>query len=141
MNRLLDRHVVVVVDDEPEVLSALKRSLRTEFCQVLATESPEQALRWVETRDVSAIVADQRMPGMTGTELLAWVGACRPGTARIILTGHAARTSEIPHLKRSIDCMIGKPWDDAMLRRTIRDFLSERELEEMSEKVAEHPKK
>jgi DNA-binding NtrC family response regulator len=141
MNRLLDRHVVVVVDDEPEVLSALKRSLRAESCHVLATESPEQALRWVETRDVSAIVADQRMPGMTGTELLAWVGACSPVTARIILTGHAAHTSAIPHLKRWIDCMIGKPWDDAMLRRTIRDFLSERELEDMNKEVPEHPKK
>jgi DNA-binding NtrC family response regulator len=130
MRRLEERHVVVFVDDEPEVLSALKRSLRREPYQVLTTKHPEDVLRWVRTLEVSAVVSDERMPEMTGTELLARVGEDSPGTARIILTAYPGPTAQVPRLRQSIECMIGKPWDDAMLRRTLREFLSEREREE-----------
>jgi response regulator RpfG family c-di-GMP phosphodiesterase len=133
MNRLTERHVVVVVDDEPAVLSALRRSLRQEPYQILATAEPEQALRWVESRDVSAVISDQRMPRMAGTELLNRVGERSPATARIILTAHPGPTAGTPGLKRSIECLIEKPWDDAMLRRTIRGFLSEREWEDRAD--------
>lgn len=130
MRRLNERHVVVLVDDEPAVLSALARSLRKEPYQVLATQEPQEALRWVQSRDVSAVVSDQRMYKMSGTELLALVGQISPGTARIILTAYAGPTAGTPRLKQSIECMIEKPWDDAMLRRTLREFLSEREWDE-----------
>jgi response regulator RpfG family c-di-GMP phosphodiesterase len=130
MNRLKERHVVVVVDDEPGVLSALRRSLRNEPYQVLATDRPEQALRWVESLDVSAVVSDQRMPDMSGTELLEKVAERSPATARIILTAYAGQTSATPGLRQSIECMIAKPWDDRMLKRALREFLSEREWED-----------
>lgn len=123
---------MVFVDDEPEVLSALKRSLRLEPYQVLTTSRPEEALRWVRSRDVSAVISDERMPGTTGTELLAKVAKRSPSTARIILTAYAAPTAQVPRLRYSIECLIGKPWDDAMLRRTLRDFLSERERDDPS---------
>ena len=129
MNRWTERHVVVVVDDEPNVLSAIKRSLKTEPYQVLATEKPAQALQWVESRDVSAVIADQRMPDMSGTELLDRIRDRHPATARIILTGYPGPTARTPDLPRSVDTIIGKPWDDRMLRRAIREFLSEREWE------------
>ena len=56
MKRLNERHMVVLVDDEPEVLSALKRSLAREPYLVLTTSRPKEALRWVESLDVSAVV-------------------------------------------------------------------------------------
>lgn len=129
MNRLTERHVVVVVDDEPGVLSAIRRTLRNEPYQVLTTERPEQALRWVESRDVSAVVSDQRMPGMSGMEVLRKVAERSPSTARIILTAFMGPTTREPGLRGAIDSIVGKPWDDRLLRRMIRDFLSEREWE------------
>lgn len=129
MNRLTERHLVVVVDDEPGVLSAIRRSLRDEPYQVLTTERPEQALRWLDYRDISAVVSDQRMPGMSGMEFLRRVGERSPVTARIILTAFMGPTTREPGVRVVVDSSIGKPWDDRLLKRTIRDFLSEREWE------------
>jgi len=130
MKRLNERHMVVLVDDEPEVLKALKRSLAREPYLVLTTSRPKEALRWVESLDVSAVVSDERMPDMTGTELLARISDRSPATARIILTAYAGPTAQLPRLRQSIECMIAKPWDDSMLRQALREFLADRELAE-----------
>lgn len=122
-----ERHVVVCVDDEPEVLSALRRSLGREPYLVLTTRNPHEALQWVLSRNVSAVVSDERMPEMTGTELGAQVRLHSPGTARILLTAYPGESAQGPGLQPSIECLIAKPWDDAMLRRAIREFLFERE--------------
>ena len=133
MKRLKERHMVVLVDDEPEILAALRRSLAREPYLVLTTSRPKEALRWVESLDVSAVVSDERMPDMTGTELLARVSDRSPATARIILTAYAGPTAQLPRLRQSIECMIAKPWDDSMLRLALREFLSDRELAEANE--------
>lgn len=125
-----ERHVVVLVDDDLQVLAALKRSLRKEPYLVLATQRPQKAIRWVEQIDVSAVVTDQRMDGMTGMELLTKVAANSPVTVRVILTGFPEATVRVPKLGQSIDCVIAKPWDDAMLRKTLREFLAKREAEQ-----------
>ncbi|MBV8878407.1 MAG: response regulator [Planctomycetaceae bacterium] len=129
MNRVIERHCVVCVDDEPAILAALRRSLRLEPYDVLTTESPEDALRWISTRDVSLIITDQRMPGMQGTELLEEVSRSSPSTARIILTAYPGAAYSTPGLRRWLECMISKPWDSGMLRRTIRHLLWEREMD------------
>ena len=115
-------HMIVLVDDEPEVLSALRRSLSREPYLVLSTRRPQEALRWVEALDVSAVVSDERMPGMTGTELLDRIFDRSPETARILLTAFAHTAARRPH---AIECMIEKPWDDSMLKRALREFLPE----------------
>jgi len=129
MKRTIERHVVVCVDDEPAILSALKRSLRAEPYELLTTESPESALKWVGTRDVSLIITDQRMPGMEGTELLEEIWKCSPSTARIILTAYPGDTIGTPGLRHWTECMISKPWDNVMLRKTIRQLLGDRDLD------------
>lgn len=137
MNRVIERHCVLCVDDEPAILAALKRSLRLEPYDIVTTESPEDALRWISSRNVSLIISDQRMPGMQGTELLAEVSRSSPSTARIILTAHPGTTYSTPGMRRWLECMISKPWDSAMLRRTIRQLLRERELDLAQEQVVE----
>ena len=125
----MKQHMIVLVDDEPEVLAALRRSLVREPYLVLATSRPREALRWVEALDVSAIVSDERMSDMTGSELLARISDRSPETARILLTAYAGPTARLPRSPRAVECMIAKPWDDSMLKRALRDFLSEREGE------------
>src|SRR5262245_717999 len=130
MKQLKERHVVVLVDDEPEVLSALRRALRKEPYQVLATSQPAEALRWVEAIDVSAVVSDHRMPGMTGTELLERVAQRSPATMRVILTAYGPEAADQPAALQSNEGILSKPWDDGMLRSTLREFLFEREIED-----------
>ena len=139
MNRMIERHVVVCVDDEPAILSALKRSLRAEPYELLTTDSPEHALRWVGTRDVSLVITDQRMPRMEGTELLEEVLKRSPSTARIILTAFPGDAVGTPGLRHWTECMISKPWDNLMLRKTIRQLLGDRELDQQDEEASREP--
>ena len=127
MKRATERHVVVCVDDEPAILSALRRSLRSEPYELLTTENPESALEWVDSRDVSLVITDQRMPGMVGTELLEEVLRRSPSTARILLTAYPGSTASEPGLREWTECMISKPWDEGMLRKTIRQLLGSRD--------------
>lgn len=127
MKRATERPVVVCVDDEPAILSAIRRSLRAEPYELLTTESPESALEWLRSRDVSVVITDQRMPGMAGTELLEEVLKRSPSTARILLTAYPGSTASTPGLSHWTECMISKPWDSVMLRQTIRQLLGDRE--------------
>ena len=127
MKRETERPVVVCVDDEPAILSALRRSLRAEPYELLTTESPESALEWLRSRDVSLVITDQRMPGMAGTELLEEVLKRSPSTARILLTAYPGSTASESGVGDWTEVMISKPWDSVMLRQTIRQLLGDRE--------------
>lgn len=129
-----NRHVLVLVDDEPQILSALRRELRRESWEVLATDLPGRVLDWVDTREVSLVITDQRMPTMKGTELLAEIRRRSPATARVLLTAYPDTAAE-PELRTLTDALISKPWDPAMLAGSIRDLLLERETWDLEESV------
>ena len=139
MNRIIERHCVVCVDDEPAILAALRRSLRRDPYEVLTTDSPDDAIRWVESREVSLVITDQRMPVMEGRELLEEVSKRSPSTARIILTAYPGDTMASPGLRRATECMISKPWDNVMLRKIIRQLLGDRELDQRDEEASREP--
>lgn len=139
MNRTIERHVVVCVDDEPAILSALRRSLRSEPYELLTTDRPENALRWVNTLDVSLVITDQRMPGMEGTDLLEEVSRRSPTTARILLTAFPGSAIGTPGLRHWTECMISKPWDNVMLRKTIRQVLGDRDLDQKDDEASREP--
>lgn len=126
-DRLSGRPVVLLVDDEPEVLASLKRLLRSEPYELLATDRPEEALAWVQRGDVSLVISDQRMAGVTGTQLLDEVARCSPDTARVILTGYPGSTVVVSGMSHGIHKLLYKPWDDSMLKETVRELLRKRE--------------
>jgi CheY-like chemotaxis protein len=112
--------VVLLVDDDLHVLSALRRVLRRESVRIETAESAREALERLAGASIDLVVSDQKMPGASGIELLKTIRARWPDTRRILLSGW---TSEIP--KAELDaaglfCVIAKPWDDAELRRSIR---------------------
>jgi CheY-like chemotaxis protein len=116
--------LVLCIDDDPPVLSAIRRLLRNEPYEVLTTEDPEEVLRLVESREVALIIADQRMPRMLGTELLKLVRQKSPETACVILTGHADLSDIAGAMNDgAVDRLIRKPWDDADFRKLIRQLL------------------
>jgi len=127
--RTLRRHVVVLVDDDPAILAALRRLFRDEDYDVLSTADPQQALEWIRIRDVGVLLADDRMPVMSGTSLFHLAKSHSPKTARIMLTGHAGDGLIVHARKEGLFLVFAKPWDDRELKRVIHDRLRERELE------------
>ena len=82
------RPALLFVDDERRVLTSMRALFRREF-DVLLANSGAQALEILTEREVHVVVSDQRMPEMTGVELLAKVKEDYPGSMRILLTGYA----------------------------------------------------
>jgi response regulator RpfG family c-di-GMP phosphodiesterase len=114
------RPTLLIVDDEAQILSALKRSLRREGYEIVAVESAAAALRILDDREVDVILSDHKMPGMSGVQLLARAGEMRPDVVRMLITGW---THEIPPERLEevgICALITKPWDDAKLKATLR---------------------
>ncbi|HXG59908.1 MAG TPA: response regulator [Planctomycetota bacterium] len=115
--------LVLVVDDEPAVLRCLERLLRTEPCEVVSTVDPEEALAWASLRPVDLVVADHRMPKMTGAELVTAFERRSPSTARILLTASPDAPDLPPPALRGQVRLIAKPWDDEELRRVVLECL------------------
>jgi len=116
--------VVLLVDDEERILSALRRTLRREGYELLTAQTPAQALAILDERPVDLVVSDQKMPGLSGVDLLAQIGRRRPGIPRILLTGWpeeipAARLREV-----GVHALLPKPWDDTELKSTLRKLLA-----------------
>lgn len=117
---------VLCVDDERPVLDAIRRLLRGEPYELLTTDDPGEALRLLQERAIAVIVVDQRMPGMSGVELLERARTLSPGTARVLLTGYADLEAMVQAINRGrVISYVHKPWEDEALKRTIRDLKEE----------------
>ena len=128
---------ILIVDDEKDNLEALRRLLRGDF-EITITTSPFDALKLVQQNEYYVIVSDQRMPEMTGVELLEKVKNVCPSTTRILLTGYTDIDSVIGAINRgNIYRYIAKPWDPAELKITLKQaaeaFHLKRELERKNE--------
>ena len=92
---------VLLVDDEENLLSGLRRQLRGKF-KVFTAEGGDQALEMLEKQsEIGVIVADMHMPGMTGLELLEAFSNKSPATTRIMLTGNANQDCAVEAINKS----------------------------------------
>lgn len=114
------RPVVLLVDDEPRILSALRRALRREGWEVLLAETSREALALVDERPVDLVLSDHKMPGMTGLELLARVAERRPDAARLLITGWTEAVAEDELRRVGVRAILNKPWDDKDLKDILR---------------------
>lgn len=110
---------IIVVDDEPANLRLLERLFRHDY-EVITAESGEDALRLLGQHDAALLITDQRMPGMTGVELLNHTATIRPHMVRIILTGY----TDVETLVEAINSglvykYVTKPWNNEELRLTV----------------------
>ena len=121
--------LVVCVDDDPQILSSLARLLRAEPYEFRTTLDPEEALDWVRTGKVAVLIADYRMPAMSGTTLLQIAKATSPRTERLMLTGYPGETLVIAAGEAGLMHLVGKPWDDGVLKGKIRSLLSPIDVE------------
>lgn len=114
--------VLLLVDDEPSILSALERVFRRDGYRILKAGSGAEALALMEGGEVGVVVSDQRMPGMTGVEFLSQVRARWPDTVRIILSGYTELNSVTESVnKGAVFKFLTKPWEDQSLRECVRD--------------------
>jgi DNA-binding NtrC family response regulator len=114
---------ILIVDDESANLRALERLFRQHY-DVLIANSGAEALDLLAQHDVALIITDQRMPGMTGIELLKKTLTVRPRMVRIILTGY----TDVAALVEAINCgdvyrYVTKPWSNEDLRVTVQRAL------------------
>jgi signal transduction histidine kinase len=101
---------VLIVDDEPESLNLLNRTLRGAYRTYLARDG-EEGLRSLERNPVAAVISDQRMPGMTGVEFLAEASRRCPLTQRILLTGYTDAEGLIDAINAGhVFGYVSKPW-------------------------------
>ncbi len=110
---------ILFVDDEKRVLNSMRGLFRREYELFLTSEGAE-AVRIAAENEIDVIVADQRMPGMTGIEVLGQVKEKSPRTVRILLTGYADPTA----VEGSINIgevfrFLSKPCPPKMLRETL----------------------
>jgi FixJ family two-component response regulator len=115
--------VVVCVDDDAAVLASLKRCLRAEPFDVLTTDDPREAFDWFESQTAGVLITDQRMPDLTGTQLMARVRERSPQTACILLTAYPNSALSEEALRLGGVRVLTKPWEAQDLKRLIREAL------------------
>src|SRR5476649_2848238 len=102
---------LLLVDDEPSILSALRRLFRPQGYRVLTAEGGAAALELVRDDTVDLVISDMRMPGMDGAQFLEKLRKLQPQAIRILLTGYADISSTIAAINGGeIHRYIAKPW-------------------------------
>jgi len=144
----VEKACVLIVDDDPHVVRTLSRLLNMSFT-VLKTSDPEEAISLVRDNLVHVVVSDQRMPKMTGVELLKKISLLSPLTTRILLTGYSDLEAVVTSINESeIYRYINKPWSNKSLtsdvsmaaQLSIELRQEESDLYEVDEEVDEAPK-
>ena len=122
------RPSILVVDDEADVVESIRELLRLDYRVLVATRASE-AMAILQERPVDVVMTDQRMPEMTGVELLHHVRETQPDTVRLLFTGYADVRAVIDAINRgSIYRYITKPWDPEDLQVIVRDAVERHDL-------------
>lgn len=119
---------IMIVDDEPANLRTLERLFRSDY-QVVTALSGAEALALLDQHDVALLISDQRMPAMTGIELMIKTVAIRPQMVKILLTGYTDVGALIEALNSGLVYRyLTKPWNNDDLRLTVSRALEHYEM-------------
>ena len=140
----MNKPVLLVVDDDPQVLAAVRRDLRTRYREhymIVSATSGQEALtaaRELKSRgdSLAMIISDQRMPGMLGSEVLAKSREIYPLARRVLLTAYSDIEAAIRAINEAhLDHYLSKPWDppEECLYPVIDDLLDAWEAESLPE--------
>jgi thioredoxin reductase (NADPH) len=140
----MNKPVMLAVDDDIHVLAAFKRDLRARYrskYSVISAESGEEALSTVRElkargEQLAMLVSDQRMPGMTGVELLSQTRDLYPAGRRVLLTAYSDIDAVVRGINEAhLDHYLSKPWDppEDLLYPVLDDLLDSWEVERRPE--------
>ncbi len=131
------RHQILIVDDEVANLRLLRRVLGKDY-EILEATSGQEGLDLLKQNKVSLIITDQRMPAMTGVQLLEQSLPVNPDAMKILLTGYTDVQALIDAINAGhVYKYIPKPWDADELKLTVRRALETFELKEHNIKLIE----
>ncbi len=119
---------ILYIDDEPHNLLAFKSTFRRSF-EIDTASSAEEGISLFEEREFALVISDQRMPGMTGAEVLEIIQQRAPESIRMIMTGYSDLDAIIDAVnKGKIYYYINKPWDPDALKIILKNALTEYDL-------------
>jgi len=128
-DELQTQQAVLFVDDEPNILSALKRLFRPQGYQIFTAESGAAGLEIISQNKIDLVISDMRMPEMNGAQFLEKVRIASPESIRILLTGFADISSTVDAInKGQIYRYISKPWEDNDITTSVRHALEQKQL-------------
>ncbi|WP_164885203.1 EAL domain-containing protein [Rubrivivax rivuli] len=137
VTRVRRGHTVLLVDDEENILSALKRLLRRDGYHILTASSAAEGLQRLAETEVDVIVSDQRMPGMSGVEFLRRAKELYPHTVRMVLSGYTELQSIIDAVNEgAIYRFLTKPWDDQHLRAHVAEAVRHKDMVDENRRLA-----
>ena len=114
------KHCLLVVDDEPDVCDSVHDLLRREF-RVLKATSAQEGFRLMRDEEVHIVMTDQRMPRITGVELLETIKSRNPNAVRMLFTGYADLESIVAAINQGhVYQFLKKPWQPEELLAAVR---------------------
>ena len=131
-----ENNTILIVDDEPHVISALMRGMDEEPYLLTGAAGGEEALQLMARQRFKVVISDEKMPGMDGAEFLSLVKERYPETVRIMLTGHASVEATMRAVNRGeIYRFFTKPWNDTDLILALRSALEKYDLEQENRRL------
>jgi diguanylate cyclase (GGDEF)-like protein len=128
---------LLVVDDEPYILTTLSALLANDF-DVCTASTPEEAMQWFSRRTIDLILTDQKMPRKSGVQLLEWVRVHSPKTIRLLMTGFGELEDAVEAINRGqVYRYLFKPWRADQLLEVLRDASWAFQLERSNEQLVE----
>ena len=127
---------LLFVDDEVNILKALRRLFRGAEYNVLTAESGAEGLTILEQTPIDLVISDMRMPQMNGAEFLTRAAERWPETVRVLLTGYADIESTVEAVNKGrIYCYISKPWEDNELKILVSNAVDQKRLREERQRL------
>jgi len=124
-----EQPVILIVDDEPQIRSALRRLLEREQYEVLDAPGTQEALKIARRRRVDLVISDYMMPESNGLDFLIQMKKDHPQTVRIIMTGKADLNTVVAAINDGhVYRFVLKPWDNEELCLSVRLALEQRKL-------------
>jgi DNA-binding NtrC family response regulator len=116
---------VLLVDDEPAIVAALRRTLRGRGYRIFGVTDPLEALELLGKEEIDLLLSDIDMPQMSGLDLVSRVRRDHPHVVRILLTGRGTLTSALRAINDGeVHRFLTKPWDDEDLREVVAQALT-----------------
>jgi len=115
---------ILAVDDDPDILTALRRALAPLGAPLILTEDPTEVMDILDEQPISVLISDIDMPQMTGLELMAQVRLAYPNVVRMLLTGRATFDAAMSAINQGeVHRYINKPFEPAELRKVVQEAL------------------
>jgi two-component system, probable response regulator PhcQ len=138
----MEKSKLLLVDDEPNLTSALVRSLDRSQFDIFTADSAQQGLMILAGNDIDVVVSDERMPGMTGSQFLTEVRKKWPNTIRMILSGQADLEAAVRAINEGeVYRFLLKPCHPKELQMTILQGLQHKKLVAQSRKLLQEHQK